>query len=456
MIRDLLNEAFVLRQRELLARRLRAEADLLEKGRPASIEQAETHEVTAEDLRAAAALLEEPALDTGKQTLVYIPGDPVTSVLQALLEESYHASGVVQRSTVSGLAPGESAIEPVTDMELHASLRAPADVSGLVAFEEGDPRYVTQYLLAKAGAPFRQRPPFNDAPARATIADRARVILFGDWGSGIPRARTVAASITKLLNAAPDREGHAVHLGDVYFAGFANEYRQRVLPYWPGAAGRSWSIAGNHDMYAGGSGFIDTMLGDPRFSGQQKSTWFVLENTHWQVCGLDSAFAPPDRAGQKGALAGTQARQIHQLRSAAPQKGGVLLTHHQPFNVKKGRFEIHSPSMVEALQPSCDAGLVRAWFWGHEHDAAVFKPWAGVSYPCLTGHAGVPESYEERSLDALHRWRWSDGFQTGDGAYFTMGFTVLDFDGPRFEVSFYNEYGVRQPFPDGPHIVTAQ
>lgn len=454
MIRDLLDESFVLRQRQFLANRLSAEADLLEKGKPASVEHAEEHEVTADDLRAAAALLAEPAIDTGKGTLVYIPSDPVTCLLQACLEESYHAAGVVQRAAVSGLAPGAAA-DPVTDLQLPPSLRTPADISALVAFEEGDPRYASQFLLARAGALFRKRPAFVDTPARATIADRARVILFGDWGTGIPRARAIATSIKAVLDAAPDREGHVVHLGDVYFVGFESEYRKRVLPYWPGAAGRSWSITGNHDMYAGGGGFIKAMLGDARFSAQQKSTWFVLENTHWQICGLDSAFAPPDKTGQRGALAGTQAAQVHRLRSASSHKGGILLSHHQPFNAKAGAAEIHSPAMVNALQPTLDAGLARAWFWGHEHDAAVFKPWANVPYPCLTGHSGVPEAFQARTLDPLQRWQWTDAFESADGHYFTMGFTVLDFDEASLEVSFYNEHGVRQPFLDGRHVVTA-
>jgi len=143
MIRDLLDESFVLRQRQFLANRLAAEADLLEKGRPASVEHAEEYEVTADDLRAAAALLAEPAIDTGKDTLVYIPSDPVTCLLQACLEESYHAAGVVQRAAVSGLARGAAATDPVTDLRLPPSLRTPADISALVAFEEGDPRYAS-------------------------------------------------------------------------------------------------------------------------------------------------------------------------------------------------------------------------------------------------------------------------------------------------------------------------
>src|SRR5262245_48166710 len=106
MIRDLLDESFVLQQRQFLANRLSAEAALLEMGRPVSVEHAEENEVTADDLRAAAALLAEPAVDTGKDTLVYIPSDPATCLLQACLEESYEAAGVVQRAVVSGLAPG--------------------------------------------------------------------------------------------------------------------------------------------------------------------------------------------------------------------------------------------------------------------------------------------------------------------------------------------------------------
>jgi hypothetical protein len=78
-----------------------------------------------------------------------------------------------------------------------------------------------------------------------------------------------------------------------------------------------------------------------------------------------------------------------------------------------------------------------------------------VEYSCLTGHGGVPASFHERALDGVTRFRWKDSIRKWHGHYATMGFTVLDFDGPNLEVSFYNESGTRQELPDAPHILRA-
>jgi len=456
MIRDLLDDKFVLRQRKFLIQRLKTEAQALDSGAPGPSEKAAEHAVDPGDLRQAAALLENSTAGSGDgQGSVYLPGDTAVSLMQYCLEQAYLESGLVVKPQISGYA-ATGGVEAISDLRLPPELANPPEIDGLVAFEEGDPRYISGYLLAKASKLLKNKPKFKDVPARVQMKDKARVAIFGDWGSGILRAQTLAASIQVLLAGTKDRECHAIHIGDVYFAGFEDEYKDRVLPYWPGAAGRSWAIAGNHDIYTGGGPFLDTMLGDARLSAQQKCNWFVLENANWQLFGLDSAFDPPDADGLRGGLAGTQARQVHEIRRAAAGKGGVLLTHHQPFNVKNGAVSNHSPAMINALEPVLRAGQIRAWFWGHEHDAAVYRPWNNVAYPCLSGHAGVPEVYKERTPSAPERWRWPNHFESRDGTYFEMGFTVLDFDGDSMEVSFYNEHGVPVPFPDGPHVLKSK
>lgn len=443
MILDLLKPEFLEAQRQFLATHL------------ATAAPSDKHQLTSADLRLAADTLTATQTNPADPNLVYIPCDRHLALLQIALECAYLDTNEVQSPTALGLAPDDDFIA-ISDLELPPHLKAPPKALGLTPFQEGDPRYAAGYLYARLVAVASTKPPFPSQPARATIASKSRVVLFGDWGSGVPRAQTLANSIKAILAAAPDREGHVVHLGDVYFAGFADEYRNRVLPYWPGAPGRSWNIAGNHDVYTGGADYFSTMLGAPVMSAQQRAAWFVLENQHWQILGLDSAFDAPDPQGSRGRLAGQQAALATQIRRDNPQKSGILLTHHQPFNTPGGDFDLHSHEMVAQLRPMIYAGLVKAWFWGHEHDCAVYKPWTNVEYCCLTGNAGVPASFKDQSLDAVTRFRWQDSIRKWHGHYATMGFTVLDFDGPALEVSFYNESGIRQSLPDGPHILRAQ
>lgn len=443
MIRDLLQPQFLESQRQFLAACLAA----------AAAANVDKDNLTPAQLRAAAETLAATQTNAADTNLVYIPCDRHLSLLQIALETAYLATNEIQSPAALSLAADD--FIPVSDLELPSHLKAPPEALGLTPFQEGDPRFAAGYLYARLVAASSRPPVFPNKPARAPIADKSRVVLFGDWGSGVPRAQTLANSIRALLAAAPDREGHVVHLGDVYFAGFADEYRTRVLPYWPGAPGRSWNIAGNHDVYTGGADYFSTLLAAPVMSAQQGAAWFVLENTHWQILGLDSAFHPSDAHGARGRLAGQQATLATQIRRQNPEKAGILLTHHQPFNTPGGAFDLHSHEMVAQLRPMIYAGLVKAWFWGHEHDCAVYKPWTNVEYCCLTGNAGVPASFKAQPLDAVTRFRWQDSIRKWHGHYATMGFTVLDFDGPALEVSFYNESGIRQPLPDGPHILRA-
>src|SRR5205814_9785959 len=90
-------------------------------------------------------------------------------------------------------------------------------------------------------------------------------------------------------------EQHVVHLGDVYYSGWSWEVDQRFLKYWPvkndeADSISSWSLNGNHDMYSGGYGYFDRVLGDPRFQRQQGASYFRLFNDNWQLLGLDTAY----------------------------------------------------------------------------------------------------------------------------------------------------------------------
>jgi len=140
----------------------------------------------------------------------------------------------------------------------------------------------------------RRSVPARLAPLR--IGDRARLVVVGDWGSGIPRARKVADQMRRVIDQGIEtgREQHVVHLGDVYYSGWEYEYRDRFLKYWPVRNGEedrilSWNLNGNHDMYAGGHAFFGHALADPRFKRQEKSSWFSLRNDHCTILGLDTA-----------------------------------------------------------------------------------------------------------------------------------------------------------------------
>jgi hypothetical protein len=226
----------------------------------------------------------------------------VTSILQSVLEEFYEKAGAVDETKVRGFNSGDVAI---TDRELKRSWM-PRDSEGFArAFETTDPRWGISFLAAKALAAARGQRPFPAAPPPSiSMANRARLLLVGDWGSGIQRAQKVAACMARELDAARDRERHVVHLGDVYYSGFESEYRRRFLPFWPvkeseAAAIGSFCLNANHDMFTGGHAYFDFLLKEPRFAWHGGASYFSLENDRWQILGLDTGYDPQDYRGSK-------------------------------------------------------------------------------------------------------------------------------------------------------------
>jgi hypothetical protein len=189
-------------------------------------------------------------------------------------------------------------------------------------------------------------------------------------------------------------------------------------------------------MYSGGYGFFKILLGDPRFKGQNRSSFFLLENDSWRIAGLDTAYDPPDFRGDRGNLFGSQAAWVAANFNQKPAKRTMLLSHHQPFSA----WEKRSPLMEKALQPVFSKRKVDAWFWGHEHRCAVYRDAAYVKFASLIGHGGVPvvsgKTGDRRKAPFTYEYRGEliSGYQY-------LGFAVADLDGRSGVVNYYNERG---------------
>jgi hypothetical protein len=372
--------------------------------------------------------------------------DAAISNLQSALEEYFRKNEKLQAAE----PPDDRRSDPwdevaVTDLSLEDN-EPSRDLDGRRVFDKfsiTDVRWVSS-LFAMGVRRFRDRYPFPDKPAEPLrIGGRARLVLVGDWGSGIPRARKVADQMRKVIDEGiqSNREQHVVHLGDVYYSGWEYEYRDRFLKYWPVKESErdsilSWNLNGNHDMYSGGHAFFGHALKDPRFARQQGSSWFSLENDHWTILGLDTAW-------EEHGLQGNQAEWAKRKLESSPGKG-LLLSHHQVFSSyeKGGKKE---PALVTKIRPVLATRRVRSWFWGHEHRCVLYNPYENVELARCIGHGGVPVymthgendpypppgAYEYRGFfqKGLERWAW-------------FGFAVLDFEGPEIHVRYIDENGV--------------
>jgi hypothetical protein len=408
-------------------------------------------EITAEDLREVAERLrtavdelEGDREDPSRASWICMPRDPLLSILQTELE-----------AAIADQAPGAVESDPLAPVDRRIAEdpgeRTAQGRRAFGAFEVtrpkvlSDPKWVWSGVVIAWHA-FKNKAPFGGLPSQAIgIADDARVLLVGDWGSGIARAQAVAAEMRKELDRgiADGREQHVVHLGDVYYTGADDEYRERFLPYWPVREGEdigSWTLVGNHDMYRGGHGYYAAGLTDPRFVRQEGRSVFALRSPSWQLLGLDTGY-------EDAALYGDQDEWIRRQREEGGDRRTALLTHHQYFSA----YEDAGQKLRPKLQPILDDRAVDAWFWAHEHRCLTYEPCDGIGFASCVGHGGIPEylvaaegvpyppagdpypaalryDFRERHGDGLEPWN-------------TFGFAVLELAGRTMTVRYVDEHG---------------
>ena len=130
------------------------------------------------------------------------------------------------------------------------------------------------------------RPPH---PVADQLTGDLTVAMTADWATGLYGAPRIAETIRRM---AADRPFDLLmHLGDVYYSGTPEEVEQRFLPLWPSAAGRlNRALNANHDMYSGGFGYFERIL--PKF--KQDGSYFAVQNEHWLLVGLDTAYVDHD------------------------------------------------------------------------------------------------------------------------------------------------------------------
>lgn len=453
MIEQLLNRAFVLDQLEMVKTQLES-AGPEERGASAATLDAVREATQAETVQSSGQSsfdVTESERRSGDDLLLddvaFFSRDPVVSNLQSALEEYFETQQpdlLIETESSSSDRRGDDG-PAVTDRSLAGSPRRDLGDDRRIfdKFSITDPGWVCS-KLAEGITKLRGKHPFRAEPATpCTIADRTRLVVVGDWGSGLPRARTVATVMRGVLDesAAVGVEQHVIHLGDTYYSGWKREYEKRFLPMWPVRTDEaeripSWAVNSNHDMYSGGHAYFDTLLTDPRFARQEGSSYFSLANKHWRVLGLDTAWETERLSGpQKAWLEG----QVADARSAGQKI--VLLSHHPLFSA----YDAPSPELAYDTAAALADGGVDVWLWGHEHRLMTFAPHMGVKFARCIGHGGVPVYMWRGDNDALPapaNFEYRARFRRGVEYWAVMGFAVVELDGPTMKIRYVNEFGV--------------
>jgi len=364
--------------------------------------------------------------DPSEGRQAYLPRSPAVSLLQSTLTDC-----VISRldDLVKPLPPENNSF---ADFVLH-------EFDVFRKFGPCDAGWV-ESVIAKGLSHLRRRPKFVDGRAPdVDIADDARLVVVGDWGTGLTWAQAVGRELAKHVAAAKDegREVHVLHLGDVYYSGWKEEYRSRFLPYWPVRSAdedvASWALNGNHDMYSGGHGYFGYLLRDPRFARQNGSSYFCLQSSHWQLLGLDSAYDDNDLAGDQGDWVAD--------KQLASERKTMLLTHHEPYTAF---VERDRPALLGRLDKAFEVRDIDAWLWGHEHLGCSYEPGAfpGLRFASCIGHGGVPVLLDKNGgVPPEVKWRATEHQVIYENLWQLFGFAVLDLAGPGIEAAYYNHNG---------------
>jgi hypothetical protein len=272
-----------------------------------------------------------------------------------------------------------------------------------------------------------------------------RMAVMGDWGTGRYGAPISAQSIEAEKNIPHDGNGYKLlmHLGDVYYSGDDHEVEKQFLHFWPKNSNAiSRACNSNHEMYTGGHAYFGKTL---KKFGQQAS-YFALQNDHWILAGIDTAYADKDLAND----------QVTWLRGIVQNKGNrklILFSHHQPISWVEKQHPKITGKIGDLL-----SGQIFAWYFGHEHRCVIYDKhdkWGGMFGRCV-GHGGYPYS----------RKNWSDLGGTKDpnnSNWFLIGANNLApggraLDGPNSHIGGDDDpekYGVQGYMTvefSGPHI----
>ncbi len=283
-------------------------------------------------------------------------------------------------------------------------------------------------------------------PPIQTMDDDVTFALVSDFGTGnFGSGDSPSTKISKFIPALnPD---YTVHLGDVYYAGTHGEEVANLLNFWPQGSKASFALNSNHEMYSGGGPYFNQAVGGPIFNKLQ-SPWsfFALENSHWIVVGLDSAYHADVLKLYLNGTLGSNNTQTAFLREVARRgKKVIVLTHHNglPIGGDPGNAPLQLyTDVLDAFGQAPPA----YWYYGHEHLGVAYTPLPnGMLCRCL-GHAALPWGLASdlQAAQTAGKVEWFETRNAGDpddDLRVLNGFVTVQLNGPDLIETFYDENG---------------
>ena len=310
-----------------------------------------------------------------------------------------------------------------------------------------DPRWVDVILKYKEFSASRQAVPYRTYQNigdyvidGGVLPPQARVAIVGDWATGQSEAKQVLAQIARKKPA----PNVVIHLGDIYYSCTDFEAQNYFYDIWSSELDlgqvRSFTLAGNHDMYGGGAAYyrlLDKI--------QQPASYFCLRNAKWQFLAMDTGLN--DRVPTGAQPTYLQDTEVAWLKDKVQNAGGrrtILLSHHQLFTA----YEDIAGQCVNTRLQSQVSGIlagVDVWLWGHEHDFVIYKPYQGVLARCI-GHGAFPVGVDEpHAIKFPQVPICLDAPLGNNGTFVNHGYAIIDIDAAAATISYYQDSDETNP-----------
>ncbi|WP_405126883.1 hypothetical protein ACEPM2_19655 (plasmid) [Ralstonia pseudosolanacearum] len=179
---------------------------------------------------------------------------------------------------LDGVAAGKPL--PTTVAELPTRVMDDGTLLGCRKWELLDPKWGE--ALVEWMEHLADRASWGQTPGSVAMPpEHVSLAIAGDWGTG----DGIAGKVAKAMGQRP--ADYTIHLGDVYYAG-ANADEGRDLSAWPAGTLGQFTLNSNHEMYSGAVGYFRELA--QRFPLQNGTSYFSLQNDHWLIVGLDTAY----------------------------------------------------------------------------------------------------------------------------------------------------------------------
>jgi len=298
-----------------------------------------------------------------------------------------------------------------------------------------------EFQWEKQQVPYRTTPDPDRYVIDGKLPDNATVAIVGDWGTGQDAAKKVLAQIARKN---PDV---VIHLGDIYYSCTDFETQNYFLNIWKQyfdiTKVPSFTLAGNHDMFAGGGPYyrLIDQLGQP-------ASYFTLRNQNWQFVAIDTGLH--DRTPRGSAptfLEDTEVAWVKQRVATAAGRKTILLSHHQLLTRYEDIADCPGGMAVNQVLNGQIGGIlpqIAIWLWGHEHDFVVYKKQLGV-LACCIGHGAFPVEATPAKQVKHPEIAAEDITLDNDGEFYAHGYSIVQLDGPNATISHYQDTNEGQP-----------